>query len=156
MATIGVRPLHYMDTIDLQMACWPSLSVEQVHQRVAQGLALARRGRVWPMVGLYNGAAVGFGQLARWRDLVEIADLVVGERWQSRGVGTAIVSCLMQLARQQGFNHVEIGVAKSNVRAHTLYRRLGFDQIESRALLDLGHGPEPILYLSCALREYHD
>jgi ribosomal-protein-alanine N-acetyltransferase len=119
-------------------------------------LAFARRSRVWPLVGLYQDTPVGFGQLARWRNTAEIADLVVGKHWQSYGIGTAIVSQLVELAREQGFAHVEIGVAESNTRAYTLYRHLGFTQLENRLLLDLGQGPEPILYLSRLLDERHD
>jgi ribosomal protein S18 acetylase RimI-like enzyme len=41
---------------------------------------------------------------------------------------------------------LEIGAALSNPRALGLYRRLGF--VDGRILdLDLGNGPEPVMYL---------
>lgn len=150
-SNVAVRPLNEDDTLALYAACWPALIETQAYERVARALALARRGRAWPLVGLYDGQVVGFGQLARWRDAAEITDLIVGERWQSHGVGTAIVSRLVTLAAEQGFVHVEIGVAESNARALSLYRRLGFNRHESHILLDLGHGPEPVIYLSRTL-----
>jgi ribosomal protein S18 acetylase RimI-like enzyme len=149
---VAVRPLRDDDTLALYSACWPALIETQAYERVARALALARRGRAWPLVGLYQDRVVGFGQLARWRHTAEITDLIVGEQWQSHGVGTAIVSRLVGLAAEQGFVRVEIGVAESNVRALSLYRRLGFNQHESHILLDLGHGPERVIYLSRTLQ----
>lgn len=155
-SNVGVRPLRDDDTLALHSVCWPALVEVQAYERVARALALARRGRAWPVVGLYDGLVVGFGLLARWRDAAEITDLVVGEQWQSHGVGTAIVNRLVALAAEHGFARVEIGVAESNARALALYRRLGFTRHESRTLLDLGNGPEPIIYLSLALPSSDD
>ena len=146
--SVSVRPLLIDDAPRLQSNCWPTLSADAVYERVARSLGLARRGKVWPLVGLYAGSVVGFGQLARLSDIVEISDLVVGDGWQSQGVGTAIIQRLLHLARESGYAHVEVGVAEANTRAFSLYRRLGFTRLESRLLLDLGNGPESVLYLS--------
>ena len=150
---IITRPLTGDDAPALQAACWPALSVAQARQRVARALARARRDRAWPVVGLCEGRVVGFGQLVRWRGGVEVGDLVVGSLWRRRGVGTAIVTHLLDLAREWGFAWVEVGVAESNAPACALYRRLGFNRRERRLLLDLGQGPEPIIYLSQVLSE---
>lgn len=152
---ISVRPLQVEDAPILRAACWPTLSAEAVYERAARALGLARRGRVWPLVGLYDDNVVGFGQLARLHSIVEISDLVVGDGWQSRGVGTAIIHHLLTLAREAGFGRVEVGVAESNTRAHSLYRRLGFTRVESHLMLDLGNGPEAVFYLSRGVGEPH-
>ena len=150
-AKVSVRPLHHDDTPALQTACWPALSDKLARERVVRALALTRRGRAWPLVGLYAGVVVGFVQLVRWRDGVEIGDLVVGPRWRTRGVGTAIITRLVDLARERGFARLEVGVAQANTRAQALYRRLGFTRCEGHLLLDLGQRPEPVIYLSRAL-----
>ena len=149
--SVSVRPLLIEDAPPLQSTCWPALSAEAVYERVARALGLARRGKVWPLVGLYSEKVVGFGQLARYSNIVEISDLVVGHGWQSQGVGTAIIQHLLDMAREAGFGRVEVGVAEANTRAYSLYQRLGFTRLESHLLLDLGNGPEPVLYLSRGL-----
>jgi ribosomal protein S18 acetylase RimI-like enzyme len=59
---------------------------------------------------------------------------------------------LLDIACQHGLREVEIGAADSNPRALALYRRLGFRD-SRRVLLELGSGPELVLYLSKTLEE---
>lgn len=148
---IAIRSLQASDTLMLAQNCWREQSSTQAKQRVQRILAMAERGRLWPVVGLYGGLCVGFGQLARWRAGVEISDMIVGLPWRSRGVGTAIIAHLVNLARQKGFARLQVGVAQANTRAYRLYWRMGFTHLDSHLILDLGNGPEPVVYLSMDL-----
>lgn len=147
----SARPLHADDIPILHANCWPNMPERSVRDKLASTLSRERASRVWPCAGLYRGSPVGFGQLARWRETVEISDLVVGAAWRSQGVGTALIQYMLAIARQQGFPRVEVGVAVANTRAAALYRRLGFTHLERRLMLDLGSGPEQVLYLSQSL-----
>ena len=75
------------------------------------------------------------GQL--WIDLVGRAAegaavfwaLRVIEPFQRLGIGQRLLSVGEAVARRAGFEHVEIGVEKTNEGAARLYRRLGFEHV---------------------------
>jgi ribosomal protein S18 acetylase RimI-like enzyme len=91
--------------------------------------------------------AAGFGQIVRWGRRGEISDLIISSEWRGRGIGTALIGHLIGIARQYGVCELEIGTAHSNIDALKLYRRLGF-KIKSHKILDLGRGPEAVIYLN--------
>jgi RimJ/RimL family protein N-acetyltransferase len=74
-----------------------------------------------------SGEPVG---LARWvRDanddrIAEVA-VTVADRWQSRGVGTALSRRLVRSAREGGIERLRASVLASNERALSILRRLG-------------------------------
>jgi ribosomal protein S18 acetylase RimI-like enzyme len=92
----------------------------------------------------------GFGQMTLWPRGGEISDLVVGSCYRRRGLGTAIIQYLVQVAREMYASSVEIGVAMDNTAALALYRRLGFTD-DYTVMLNLGNGPEPVIYLQLEL-----
>ena len=104
------------------------------------------------MIASVKDQIVGFGQLARWGSkTAEISDLVVAAAWRGKGIGTAMITNLIDIARRQGFSTVEIGAAESNPQALSLYQRLGFEEYK-RVLIDVGHGLEDVIYLRYALK----
>jgi ribosomal protein S18 acetylase RimI-like enzyme len=115
-------------------------------------LVRQERGHAWGMVAMLDGEVIGFGQLGRWGRRCEISDLIVAEAFRGNGVGTSIIVRLLDLAYQQGIQEVEIGAAVSNPRALILYKNLGFHEIQ-QVMMDLGHGPEPVIYLRKYLPE---
>jgi ribosomal protein S18 acetylase RimI-like enzyme len=149
---LALLPLDLSYLPDLQQACWPDLSIIDVQNLVNEVLARHRRGYAWGMVASVKDQIVGFGQLARWGSkTAEISDLVVAAAWRGKGIGTAIITDLIEIARRQGFSSVEIGAAESNPVALSLYQRLGFEEYK-RVLIDLGHGLEHVVYLRYALK----
>lgn len=56
-----------------------------------------------------------------------IAELVVAEVYRGQGIGSNLVHSLEDHARQHGFKQLRISVLARNVRVHTLYHRLGFN-----------------------------
>jgi ribosomal protein S18 acetylase RimI-like enzyme len=118
--------------------------IENLLRRVRRA-ALDRRG-LGLVAELTDGRLAGFGQLTLWPRAAEISDLTVGESWRGHGIGSDLVRELTRAARAMGAETVEIGVALRNARVLRLYRSLGFDY--GRTLdLDLGSGPEPVMYL---------
>ncbi len=69
---------------------------------------------------------IGSGQLISRANKAEIAELAVHPNYQNRGVGTAIIHILTQIARERQTPLLEIGAAIENKAALRLYRRLGF------------------------------
>lgn len=122
-------------------------SRESVAQMVQTLLEWARRDRGWALTVRRDGLILGYGQLLRWGTQAEISDLVVCESQRGRGIGTQLILALLKLAHSKGYPSVEIGVAEANPRALALYLRLGFAIVRT-VTLDLGSGPEPVIYLS--------
>ncbi len=152
MNNLNLRPLEETDAPALQRACWPETPLSIVQERVASFIRQHQKGWAWGLVARHGKEVVGFGQLMRCGSRYEICDLIIGEQWRGQGIGTALISRLIGIAREQGAREVEIGGAVSNPYALALYRRLGFRD-RRRVMLDLGDAPEPVIYLSLNLKE---
>lgn len=68
---------------------------------------------------------VGRLRIVRRDDMIELAGMQLLPRFQSRGIGTAIIDGLKAEALAGGCV-LELGVEKDNPRARRLYERLGF------------------------------
>ncbi len=149
-----IRPANTQDVDSLQRACWPEQPLGKVATLLQRAEKLRRGHRGLAVVATREGTVYGFGMLTLWPRAAEISDLIVHARYRGQGVGTAIIQFLTAAAQDLNASMVEIGVALSNVRALALYRRLGFH--DHRTIqLDLGGGPEPVLYLEKELSAQH-
>jgi ribosomal protein S18 acetylase RimI-like enzyme len=145
------RPVQPADASLLHQTCMTHESLIYVQGLLhnCQRNVLNRRGL--GLVVIMDAQIIGFAQLTLWSRAAEISDVVIAPAWRSRGIGTALITRLIDTAREMAHDTVEIGVALSNPHALRLYRRLGFT--DGRTLtLDLGSGPEPVLYLEMALK----
>jgi len=149
---IKIRPVRLTDVPALHEVCWPERSVAYVSQLIhrARHIALQGRGLGVVAVDAMPTDVQGFGQMTLWPRGGEISDLVVGRCFRRRGLGTAIIQYLVQTAREMNVSSVEIGVAEENTAAVALYRRLGFTDGYT-VVLNLGNGPEPVIYLQLEL-----
>ncbi len=144
--SIHVRPVQPADAEAVRQMCWPDRSEEQIKLLIERARHLADNQRGLGVVGVCDEVVCAFGLLTRWPRVAEISDLFVNNAYRSRGIGTMIIQHLTEAARTLNIDNLEIGVALSNPRALALYRRLGF--IDGRIIqLELGNGPEPVLYL---------
>lgn len=153
MATIlklTLLPFDLSQIPALHKACWPEVPFDQLLDLLSSIVGRCQRGRAWAITALQGGEPVGFGQLSQWTRCAEISDLIVSACHRGQGVGTEIINGLLEIARQQGFREVEIGVAEANARALELYQRMGFE-IRRRITVDLGNGLETVLYLGLVL-----
>ncbi len=142
-----LRIARPQDASELHNACWPERSVEAVRELLERVDGAAKRNRGLAVVAANEHSILGYGQLTVWPRTTEISDLIVAPNCRNSGIGSAIIAYLLDTVRSWRMSKVEIGVALSNPRALALYQRLGF--VEDRIInLDLGHGPEPVMYLT--------
>lgn len=148
---IVIRPVRAGDTPALRAACWPERDFEAVYRFVMRARQTAAQGRGLGVVALDGESVVaGYGQFTIWPRCGEISDLIVTPDQRGAGIGTAIIQYLTRTAREMHAGCVEIGVQEHNTGALALYRRLGFKDSFTREM-DLGHGPEPVIYLRLKL-----
>ena len=146
MRDMLIRPVSTEDAPAIQQTCWPEQPLGKVATLLQRAEKLRKKRRGLGVVAIREGVICGFGMLTLWPRAAEISDLIVNARYRGQGVGTAIIQSLTEVARDLNATIVEIGVALSNTRALALYRRLGFR--DHRTIqVDLGQGPEPVLYL---------
>ncbi len=148
---ILIRPVKAEDALNVQRTCWPEQPLGKVLTLLQRAEKLRKVRRGLGVVAVRDDMIYGFGMLTLWPRAAEISDLVVNARYRGRGVGTALIQFLTEAARDLNATMVEIGVALSNTRALALYRRLGFRDYRT-IQVDLGQGPEPVLYLEKELR----
>ena len=66
------------------------------------------------------------------RHLPQVVDLRVAETQRGRGFGSAFLRALEGIAAAAGYRHLYLRVDPvDNPRAHALYRRLGYQQVQS-------------------------
>ncbi|MCC7445947.1 MAG: GNAT family N-acetyltransferase [Anaerolineae bacterium] len=151
--TYQLRPVSPRDAEALQETCWQNWSIEAVKDLLERVEGISKRSRGLGIVAYNDHTLLGYGQLTIWPRTTEISDLIVSAPYRSNGIGTAIICHLINKVRAWHLPQVEIGVAMSNPRAHELYLRLGFQQ-DRIINLDLGSGPEPVVYLTMNLESY--
>ncbi|MCR4405892.1 MAG: GNAT family N-acetyltransferase [Anaerolineae bacterium] len=129
------RPARPADALALQRHCFPTQSVEEVASYLNWCLRQAESGRLVRLVAEANGEAIANAQLTLHGEIAEIGSLVVAENYRGCGIGTALITTLLEAARMHGAQAVEIGVQPDNEDACALYTRLGFvphRQVETR------------------------
>lgn len=141
-----VRPVELADADAIRTMCWPDRTLEQIILLIERAQQLATNRRGMGVVGTWDDTVCAFGLLTRWPRVAEISDLHVNAQFRGRGIGSQIINYLTDVAKMMKIDVLEIGVALSNPRALMLYRRLAF--VDGRTIqLELGNGPEPVLYL---------
>jgi ribosomal protein S18 acetylase RimI-like enzyme len=60
-----------------------------------------------------------------------LAELYVVPPLRGRGLGRALLEAAMDLARERGADHMDLGTSESDVAARALYERSGFTNRES-------------------------
>lgn len=76
--------------------------------------------------------------ILRPRSFIEISDVVVGESFRGRGVGTQLMGEAHRWAAEKGFTSVELNVYEFNEGARRLYEELGYKTFSRRMRKHLG------------------
>jgi [ribosomal protein S18]-alanine N-acetyltransferase len=75
---------------------------------------------------------IGYAVLWCVLDQGELANVAVTPRLRGRGLGTHLLSCVLDVARERGIQTMFLEVRASNERALELYRRFGFSDVGRR------------------------
>lgn len=92
----------------------------------------------------YEGKIAGFGQITAClnrRKMKHKCDLdisVLKDYW-NLGIGTALMTSLIEFSRSAGYEQINLSVASDNERAIRLYEHLGF-QITGKEIHAMKHG----------------
>jgi len=148
-----IRPAHLSDALSLHKMCWPDRPLKNVRKLLERTQKLACYHRGLGVVAVRDSVLCGFGMLTLWPRAAEISDLIVNPGYRDQGIGSMIIAHLTEAASNLHAQMIEIGVALSNPRALALYRRLGFTDHHT-VEVDLGNGPEIVLYLTKSLEPH--
>lgn len=75
---------------------------------------------------------VGYAVMSTGAGECHVLNIGVDPDCQRRGIGTVLVTDLLNVARAQGVTMALLEVRASNQAAYALYRKLGFDEIGAR------------------------
>src|SRR6266480_4728127 len=119
-----------------------SFSPEQQAAELAQALTTF-------LIAEIDKVAVGYAMLhagvppqqAISEQPVELVRLYVSKEWHGRGVGELLMQACLDLARQQGYRNLWLGVWERNVRARAFYRKWKFQEFGEHDF-QLGEDPQ--------------
>lgn len=123
---LTLRRARWSDMKALYQACFSERPLAQFGDAFRRSLQEQQAGRRLHLVALLNGEMVGTGQLTKFANLVEIADLAVAETYRGQGIGTALIGVMEEAARYAAYTIIEINVMQHNDKALALYQRLGY------------------------------
>jgi acetyltransferase len=149
---LTVRPIRPEDE-PLLIAFHRTLSEESVQMRYMQGMKVDTRtaharllricfpdyDREIALVAEHQSSeggertVVAVGRLSRDRVARSEAEfsLLVADPWQGRGVGSQVLSRLIEVARREGIGRIYADILEVNIRMQRLCARLGFTVGES-------------------------
>lgn len=95
-------------------------------------------GNIFVLVENEDGEAIGYGKLRqdnRRKDLLNGLDCIEIERiyalkeYWGKGVGKALMLKMLELTREQGYQHICLSVYEENPKAISFYEKFGFKSV---------------------------
>jgi RimJ/RimL family protein N-acetyltransferase len=80
----------------------------------------------WTLVGVAGGEPIGLVFVIETPFGFGEIGMCVAAEWRGRGVGSALVAAVIELARERGLHKLTLGVFPHNERGLALYRKFGF------------------------------
>ena len=102
-------------------ATWGTWDEEWQHNRFTERF----KPKQWQII-LESGRAIGGVCIDSYTTKLFLANLHLLPDWQRRGIGTAVVTWVLEQASARGFATVRLNVLRSNNSARRFYERLGF------------------------------
>lgn len=121
------RLLHDFNTEYDDPTPGPERLAERIKTLLAGGDTVVLLAGVGP-----DGLAVLRFRQAIWSEALEcyLAELYVVPARRGRGLGRALMNAAMELARETGADHMDLGTSEDDVVARALYESLGFSNRE--------------------------
>ncbi len=86
----------------------------------------------WLTLGVwFQGELIGFAGFYAEQNSAELGYLLDSPHW-GKGLGTQVVQCLMDFAKQQGLSQLTATVSSTNVPSQIILQRLGFSQTHTQ------------------------
>lgn len=79
-----------------------------------------------------GGEVIGYAVLMLAADEAHVLNIAIARGWQRRGLGSALMRHLIELARGYGAREIFLEVRPSNETARRLYQGMGFNEIALR------------------------
>ena len=85
-----------------------------------------------------NGKFIGEGALVKQSDdpdytipdkRIYVSRMIVKKEYRNKGIGSEILTFLIEKAKSMGYSEITIGVDKDNVSALHLYNKFGFTEV---------------------------
>ena len=131
--TFELRPLHYDDlaaVLNLEQTLFPDDAWSP--GMFAEELAMQGHGRHY-VAAEEGNTLVGYaGMMLPGGRQAEVLTLAVNERHWGQGIGSALLTDLLEEAQRHNCAEVFLEVRADNPRAQDLYRRFGFEHIGVR------------------------
>ncbi len=130
-------PEDFEDLLGLLRQLWPGKPIVPERLREVFHRVLATPSKHY-FCAVEDGKPVGLGAVSfkdnLWQEgeIAYVEELVVLEAWRGQGIGTRLLTHLIQLAEARGCRRIELDSAFHRTAAHRLYERHG---LEKRAYL---------------------
>jgi ribosomal protein S18 acetylase RimI-like enzyme len=138
-----IRLARQSDIASFYASCYRHLDWAQFTKRFGSSLYRQSAGKLLYLVADTEYGVIAGGKLVSYDSYLEIADLMVSPFWRGQGLGTALITLMLNIAADVNIGDIEIGVLQQNERALALYQRLGF--VHDRELTMPGKPPAYIL-----------
>ena len=99
------------------------------------------------LVAEKNGEIIAFAGTWLVIDEAHITNIAVREDMRGNGYGEKITRALMQAAANEGCLWMDLEVRRSNLRAQSLYRKVGFIDVGYRKRYYEDNGEDALLYV---------
>lgn len=84
------------------------------------------------LVARQNGSAIGYAIILEVLDEATLMDIAVSRIWRGAGVGQRLIDALFDIATKKNTKEIWLEVRESNASAISLYKKNGFELIETR------------------------
>ena len=84
------------------------------------------------LIARQNGSVIGYAIVLQVLDEATLMDIAVHRTWRGTGVGQRLIDTLFDVAIKKNTKEIWLEVRESNASAISLYKKNGFETIETR------------------------
>ena len=81
---------------------------------------------------ILDDKTIGYLEYSVIYDRMEIDNIEVMDEYRKRGIGSKLMECLINLAKENNINNITLEVRVSNEIARNLYKKYGFKDVAIR------------------------